>query len=181
MKLSNQTHKNITVMVLWILIATLGRIVPHLPNMTPLMALSLLAGATLDKKYAVSIVLVSLLLSDAVLAYLLGYPWLGGWSFFVYSGFILVALVGSKLSLSSKYSKLFLVTVFSSLGYWLWTNLGVWWFSYPHNLQGMIGCYVLALPFLRNAIVGDVMWVAVLFIAIKKVFSAFNQKIAETL
>ncbi|MDF1760630.1 MAG: hypothetical protein P1U40_08855 [Coxiellaceae bacterium] len=163
MKLSNQAHKNITVMVLWILIATLGRIVPHLPNMTPLMALSLLAGATLDKKYAVSIVLVSLLLSDAVLAYLLGYPWLGGWSFFVYSGFLTVALVGSRLSLHSKYSKLAMFTVFSSFGYWLWTNLGAWWLSYAHSLFGLVDCYVLALPFLRNEILGNMLWVVFLF------------------
>ncbi|MDF1653945.1 MAG: hypothetical protein P1U34_02440 [Coxiellaceae bacterium] len=180
-RFSQLSNININVMLLWILVATIGRLVPHPPNMTPLLALSLLAGGLLDKKHAVLITLVSLLLSDGLLSYFMGYPWLGSWSLFTYSGFLLIALVGSKLSLYSKYSKLFLVTLFSSLGFWLWTNFGVWWFSYPHSLQGLSSCYVLALPFLRNALAGDVVWSTVLFLVFIKVAFASCQKSKKSL
>ncbi|MCH9770353.1 MAG: hypothetical protein K0U12_05680 [Gammaproteobacteria bacterium] len=178
--LSQISNKNVNVMLLWVLVATVGRLVPHVPNMTSLLALSLLAGSMLNKKSAALITLVSLLLSDGLLSYFMGYPWLGSWSLFTYSGFLLIALVGSSLNLSSKYSKLFLITLFSSFGYWVWTNLGVWWFSYPHSLQGLSSCYLLALPFLRNALVGDVAWMFVLFVALSKLLSTFSQKIIKT-
>ncbi|MDF1795459.1 MAG: hypothetical protein P1U63_02870 [Coxiellaceae bacterium] len=176
---SQVSNKNINVMLLWVLVATVGRLVPHLPNMTPLLALSLLAGGMLDKKYAMLIALASLILSDGLLSYFFGYPWLGSWSLFTYSGFLLIALAGSNLNLSSKYSKVLLISVFSSFGYWLWTNLGVWWFSYPHSWHGLVSCYVLALPFLRNALVGDVAWAFVLLLALSRLFSTLNQKIIQ--
>ena len=34
---------------------------------------------------------------------------------------------------------------------------------YPHTLDGLVSCYVAALPFLRNTFAGDLMWTAGLF------------------
>jgi hypothetical protein len=46
------------------------------------------------------------------------------------------------------------------------TNFAVWITPnglYPHTLDGLIQCYVMALPFFRNDMAGNVLWSATLF------------------
>src|SRR5437762_2688679 len=44
-------------------------------------------------------------------------------------------------------------------------NLAVWASSgmYAADLDGLVHCYVAALPFLRNTVLGDMFWTALLF------------------
>jgi hypothetical protein len=53
----------------------------------------------------------------------------------------------------------------ASLVFYIITNFAVWIASpyYPQNLAGLIECYTLALPFLKNGILGDMFYSAVLF------------------
>jgi hypothetical protein len=50
----------------------------------------------------------------------------------------------------------------SSLFFWTWTNFGVWLMNdgitYSRNLQGLLACFVAAIPFLGNALVADLAW-----------------------
>jgi uncharacterized protein DUF6580 len=41
----------------------------------------------------------------------------------------------------------------------------VWAFSgmYAHDLHGLMHCYVAALPFLQNTVIGDLSWTTLLF------------------
>ena len=39
--------------------------------------------------------------------------------------------------------------------FFLITNFGVFLLGYPHTIEGLISCYVLALPFFVNTIIGD--------------------------
>jgi hypothetical protein len=43
------------------------------------------------------------------------------------------------------------------------TNFACWVLNYPHTLEGFVACYVAALPFFHNTLVGDVVFTAVLF------------------
>jgi hypothetical protein len=53
----------------------------------------------------------------------------------------------------------------SSLLFFAASNFAVWAFSgmYSHDLAGLTQCFVLALPFLKYTLAGDLAWVAVLF------------------
>jgi hypothetical protein len=53
----------------------------------------------------------------------------------------------------------------SSLFFFASTNFAVWASSgmYAHDLDGLIRCYVAALPFLQNTVIGDMFWTALLF------------------
>ena len=57
----------------------------------------------------------------------------------------------------------------SSLFFWLWTNFGIWATGengmYPRTIDGLVSCYVAAIPFLGNALVGDLAWGLVLFLS----------------
>jgi hypothetical protein len=47
----------------------------------------------------------------------------------------------------------------SSLIFFFLSNLGVWSLGgYTYTIQGLITCYVFALPFLLNTLIGDLVW-----------------------
>lgn len=46
----------------------------------------------------------------------------------------------------------------ASFLFFIFSNLGVWWYWYPHSLESLITCYTLALPFYRNTFLGDVLF-----------------------
>ena len=55
--------------------------------------------------------------------------------------------------------------VLCSLVFFVTTNLAVWACGsmYPKTILGLAQCYLAALPFLRNALCGDLFWSATLF------------------
>lgn len=166
----------------WIFFGALGRLIPHPPNMTPLLSLSLFAGRTLSKKLAIISIAISLIFSDLVLHFLFGYPIFGSWSIFTYTGFILITLSASQLQENFSIRKLILYTLLSSLGFWLWTNFGVWLATniYSKNLLGLINCYTMALPFLRNQLLGDLGWIGIIFYGFKFFRIQSSRLIAHT-
>ena len=58
-----------------------------------------------------------------------------------------------------------LASLISSTVFFIVTNLGVWLVGglYPHTLPGLENCYILALPFFRNTLMGDLLYTGVLF------------------
>ena len=52
---------------------------------------------------------------------------------------------------------------FSSVIFFILTNLGVWYLSYPKNVEGLITCFTLAVPFFINTILGDLFYSFIFF------------------
>jgi len=50
--------------------------------------------------------------------------------------------------------QLILLPIASGL-FFLVSNFGVWYFWYPHTWAGLFSCYLLAVPFYRNTMLGD--------------------------
>lgn len=156
----------------WLIISLLfigivSRLIPHMPNATAIMFSSLTFGFLLPKTRAIAIVLVMGVISDSLLSYLHAYPVFGYWSFFTYSGFLVVTCFGSKIqkiTVGRGYGYLLSV----SFLFWLWTNFGTWLVSglYPTTGTGLVACYIAALPFLGNQLLGDVLWLGALFAAL---------------
>lgn len=162
-------NKNLKIAALFLLIALVGRIMPHLPNATPLISLCLFAGARFSKSWALACIAAALLLSDLALAIFYHYPIFGAWQAFTYAWFAVVILTAHKFlrqDVAAKSTKtsflhggVFLLA--SSFGFWAWSNLGVWLVSggiYPKTLAGIVSCYAMALPFLQSQLCGDCAW-----------------------
>jgi len=148
-----------------IALAIAGRLIPHPDNFTPVAAVALFAGALLPGWRACFAVLAALVVSDI----LLGFP-PGVLSFGVYGGFLAAITLGRWLRTQRTWLKTGAATLGGSLIFFIITNFVVWAFpeahgqvDYAQNLSGLVECYVQALPFLRNAIAGDLFWVAMLF------------------
>ena len=138
----------------------IARLAPHAPNFTPVAASALFAGTMLrSRTLALAVPLAAMLVSDLVLG---GYDWrvMG----VVYAALALPALLG-RWGRARGAIVLVPLALSSSLFFFATTNFAVWAFSgmYAHDLAGLMHCYVAALPFLQNTIIGDMLWTTLLF------------------
>ncbi len=143
-----------------ILLAVLGRMLPHPDNITPLGAIGLFAGAYLDKRWFLLVPLLAAIISD-----LLG-P--GLYNLFmmtlVYVGFMLSALCGRwLLHQKAKLPRLPGTVMVTALVFYLVSNLGPWWTYYEHSFAGFLTCYANALPYLGRSLAGDAMYSLIFF------------------
>ncbi|MEC8397150.1 MAG: DUF6580 family putative transport protein [Bacteroidota bacterium] len=143
-----------------IFFAILSRFLPHPPNFTPIAAIALLSTKGFVNRWiAFLIPIMSLFISDLFLGLHTTIP-------FVYGSFILIALLGRYVK------KINILTVLlSSSIFFLVTNLGVWLLNYPLSVKGLFQCYILALPFFLNTVIGDLVYGALLiypFYALQK-------------
>ena len=134
-----------------IFFAILSRFLPHPPNFTPIAAIALLSSKGFVNRWVAFLIpIVSLFISDLFLGLHTTIP-------FVYGSFILIALLGRYV----KKINIFSVLLSSSI-FFLVTNLGVWLLNYPLSVEGLFQCYILALPFFLNTVIGDLVYGALL-------------------
>jgi hypothetical protein len=152
--------------------AGLVRLIPHPHNLTPVGALGLFAGARLRSGWAFAVPLAVMAGSDLLLWWISGYA---PFNWFVYGSFLLTVLLGRLLLRNAGAGRIALVSVASSLQFFLLTNFGVWLvssvepaqipggaavvfashesFTYPvavkyaRNLEGLAACYAVSMPF----------------------------------
>ena len=110
--------------LIWILIGVIGRLIIHIPDVTPLTTLSLFAPLFFSKRFSILIILVTLLLSDLCLHFIFHYAVFGSWTFFTYSGWIAIVCLGFLLSKQFNLFHACTFTLFSSVFFWVWTNFG---------------------------------------------------------
>lgn len=162
-----------------ILAAAAARLVPHPPNMTPVTAIALFGAWQYGWRgwwkglLSVGLPLAALFLSDLALnnlVYRMGgeseglvwfYPGAGwtylsmalvvGWGWLALKRFSAVRLAGAS--------------VVGSLLFFAVSNFGVWasFPLYPHTAAGLMECYVAGIPFLGNAMLGDLLFTGLLF------------------
>ncbi|MBI4227972.1 MAG: hypothetical protein HY600_06870 [Candidatus Omnitrophica bacterium] len=139
-------------------VGALARFIPHPPNLTPLTAMALFAGAWLPMPVALVLAVGALFVGDLALGWgpqnLLGYVALG-----------LTVLLGARLR--SRWRPLAIggATLSGSLLFYLLSNFGVWLegLLYPRTGAGLVACYVAGIPFYRWQLVGDLAYTALLF------------------
>jgi len=136
-----------------------ARLAPHAPNVTPIAASALFAGMVLrSRALALAVPLAAMLVSDLLVG---AYDWRV--MSVVYAALALPALLGMWGRARSAVLLPPLV-LSSSLFFFATTNFAVWASSgmYAHDLHGLIHCYVAALPFLQNTVIGDMFWATLL-------------------
>jgi hypothetical protein len=130
-----------------IIIGILLRFIPHTANFTPVAAIAIFAGVYLNKRQALIVPLLLMVLSDVFLGMHNVVTYLGIWA------------------RNHKTFKVIASTsVISSVLFYLITNFGVWAMGwYPQTVKGLLDCYVLGLPFLRTFMVATLVYTVVFF------------------
>jgi len=150
--------------IVLIVMALAGRLLPHPDNFTPVLAVALFGGAMLTGGAALLVPLAALFLSDLALGH--GFSWM---TLVVYACFLAGVGLGRWLAKNRAWARTGLAAVGGSLLFYAVTNFAVWALPgahaplYARTLDGLIECYWMALPYLRNSLAGDLFWTAVLF------------------
>ncbi len=134
-----------------IFVAAISRLLPHLPNVTPIAAIALFGGTYISRKsFAFIIPFIALFISDLFIGF---YPEM----FAIYLSFALTVGIGFILRKRTNFTSTITASLASSLIFFLLTNFAVWMspvYAYTMDAKGLALCYEMALPFFRNELIG---------------------------
>lgn len=144
---------------------------PEMANFSPVGTMALFGGAYFAKKHWAFIVpMVSLWLSNLVLNNVFYTKWYPTFSFgFETAVFVSFALVvGIGIIFLKKVSVVNLLTanVLGTLGFFFISNFLVWAGGskmYTQDFSGLITCFTMGLPFLKNTLLSNLMFSAIMF------------------
>ena len=125
------------------------RYIPHPPNFTPVLALTLYTSIYFGLRSS-PFVILAFAFSD----YFLGFHQL---LIFTWGSLAIISVIGMfGKNFLSRLALLFL----SSIIFFMCSNFGVWVFSefYTKDLEGLLQCYVLAIPFFTNTIISTIVF-----------------------
>lgn len=146
----------------WLLIVlgVAARLLPHFWNFAPITAIALFSGAYLGRRWGAIVPIVAMFLGDLFIGF---YEW--PLMITVYSCFAVFGLAGGFLSKVRGFKFVFAFSIIASVSFFILTNLAVWQFSpwYAKTFAGLLECYISALPFYRNTLVGDIFYTFALF------------------
>ena len=141
-----------------ILILALARLIPHPPNFTPIIAVAIMSGYFFKN--------INLSFLTLVVAMLIGDLFIGFYEnmIFVYASLLLITFVFYKISNKINFKSLFIYGFIGSLIFFIISNFGVWALGspgvydivYEKNLNGLVECYILAIPFFGNTFLSTV-------------------------
>ena len=161
-------YLKLTLCVIAVLCAS--RFIPHPPNFTGLIALGLYIPASFGLRYIPSI-LIALLISDIFLGF-------HSTMFFTFFSLLLIGL----LSIIFKNKSIYRLagSFLGALLFFIITNFGVWLSGYYGlTLQGLINCYILAIPFFYGTVLSTLIY-SILFEYLLKLdfkkFLSFEKK-----
>jgi len=130
-----------------------SRVVPHPPNFTPVLAVAIFAPYFFrELAVATAMPLAAMVLADLILG-------MHSYMLWVYAAVAATVLISYYLRRTGAYLiRIGSLALSSSLLFFIVTNFGVWLGSgfYPQTAQGLLSCYIAALPFFGNTLVSTV-------------------------
>lgn len=151
----------IVIAITFVLIGVGLRLLPHPPNFAPIAAIALFGGVYLSRKTAFVLLMAIMVISDI---------FLGGYYFIplmisVYGCFLLFIVLGSWLKKHKKWYNIGGSAILSAVLFFIITNFTVWAFTpwYAKTLSGIIQCYIMAIPFFKNTLLGNLFYVTAFF------------------
>ena len=167
----NKINISYVVIISLILFASFSRIIPHMPNFTPVGAMALFGGAHLKNRYHAFLIPISslwvsdLILNNFIFSFYSDFTWFYPGFLWQYTSFILIIIIGYLFLKKLNFKNVFITTVLSSLLFFIITNFGVWISGsmYTLDFQGLITCYTMALPFFKGTLLGFMCYSAFLF------------------
>jgi hypothetical protein len=120
--------------------------------------MALFGGAHFSKRMSLVVPMAALFLSDLVLG-------LHSTMLYVYLGFAIIVVMGWNLTEKKSVARIAGLSLAASSVFFLVSNFGVWTMDgmYPQTLEGLVSCYVAAIPFFGNQVAGDLFFSGAMF------------------
>ena len=154
----------------------LTRFITHPANFTAISALALFGSFYLNKKQAFLIPNSAMFFPDLFLGFYEIKIMAA-----VYLSFILTVLAGIALKKQKQMTFILISGLFAAILFFIITNGAVFLFSpwYEKSINGLLKCFILALPFFRNHLIGNLFYSGLLFGAFELYiyFKKYNLKV----
>lgn len=156
--------KKLVFFIFLVILGILGRTVWHIGVNVEFVSMgAILAGFYLGRRYSVLAPFLVMMITDKIIGNSNIY-------LFTWSGYILIGLgasLGKSLFQRMEGRRKILAGlgggVLASVFFYLWSNFGVWfldsWGMYSRDLGGLFNCYYMGLPFLKNNLLGNLLFV----------------------
>lgn len=156
----NGKYLELIIAIIFIGISVAFRFLPHPPNFTPIAVVALFGGVYLSRKMAILLPLAAMFVSDIFIGY-----YETGLMIAVYGSFLLCVFLGIWLKKHKKWFTILGSSILGAILFFIVTNFAVWattsW--YAKNFFGLTQCYLMAIPFFRNTLLGDLFYTVVFF------------------
>lgn len=177
----NKVFKETILITCLIAVAVTWKIINHqfqiAPNLELVTVVSVIAALSIGFRAAAIVPIASMILSDIII---------GNSSIFIYT-WSAFAIIGIGALLLRKLNSKPKLQVFSSIGFviassflfFVITNFGVWaqgW--YPATLSGLMDSYIMAIPFYRTMLIGNLIIVPASVASIQLIKYYQNSKIS---
>lgn len=142
-----------------VLSAALLRLIPHIPNISPVGALALFSGVVVPGWGGFVLPIAAMILSDFFLGFHATIP-------YVYGSFLLIGGIGYFIRKNPSPLRIGIASISGSVLFYILTNFGVWATSpmYEKSAQGLLQSYMMGLPFFRNTLIGDLFYTIIFFV-----------------
>lgn len=160
-------------MLILIFIGVLSRLAPHPANMTAVGALAIFSGSRYSRIKGIVVTAGAMFISDLVLGFH-SVMWA------TYGSLACSVLLANYFLRKRTVAGIAGITLLSSVVFYIVTNFAVWAVPgsiYPKSLSGLFESYIMAIPFFRNSIFGDIFYSGVFFSAYELIVS-LRRKIA---
>ncbi len=148
-----------------VLLAVLSRFAPYLPNFSPVFGALLFGGAYLKSRDSVWFPVALLAASDIVLTTQIYHMQVSWTQLLVWGAFAVVALIGRWLRNRLSVRTVLAASLAGPTAFFLISNFAVWLGGklYPPTWEGLVACYVAAIPFFRNSLLSSLLFSGVFF------------------
>lgn len=176
--IKQEWKRHALVAVLLVLFVVVSRLLPHPPNFAPVAAVAIFAGALLPRRWALSLPLAAMIVSDALIGF-------HDTILFTWGSFALIALLSHKfLKAKLGWRNSAAASIGASILFFVVTNFGVWLQSgmYARTLAGLVECYYMALPFFRNTLLGDMVYTLGffgLYVLIRQAYGLYRRQAVD--
>ena len=142
-----------------VILGVVFRVAPHPWNFAPVGAIALFAGATFDdRRSAFFVPLVTMFIGDLFIGLHSLMP-------VIYATYALIVVVGMLLRSHRSALAIGGASIASSTLFFIITNFAVWLsgMTYAKTLDGLVACYVAAIPFFDRTLASDLLFSAIFF------------------
>lgn len=164
---------NFAAVTLLIVLAIASRLIPHPANFAPMMSIGIFGGAVfMQKRWAYIIPIAAIWISDLLMnnilyaAYYDHFVWFySGWywqyAMYLFIPFLSVLLFKNDIT----FGKVTGMSVAGAVLFFIVSNFGTWagGMLYPMTVDGLISCYIMALPYFKGSLMGNLFYSGVLF------------------
>tara|TARA_B100001996_G_scaffold379988_1_gene366643 strand:+ start:2217 stop:2729 length:513 start_codon:yes stop_codon:yes gene_type:complete len=163
-------QKLITPFLIFLLLI-LSRYMSEIPNFTPTLALILFSNYFISNKYtAIFTVLISQFVADM-------YIGMYSYIFFVYLSYVIIILVGEFYLKELRFKSVIISSFLAASIFFIISNFGFWFSEslYGNDLNGLIACYVAAIPFFDDTLISSSLYSVTIYIVCRFSKNLFSQ------